>query len=145
MQFVRPGTLLAALAGGAIALTATAILGGGPVGVYALVGISGCMSLMFPTIFGLAVQGLGEDAKIGGSGLIMAILGGAAFPVLQGLVSDATGSIQVAYAVPLGCFAVMALYGLYNRRLAACLSLRRAIAWTRGPCALRASALPMTR
>jgi FHS family L-fucose permease-like MFS transporter len=118
MKFVRSSTLLAALAGLALALTAGVILGGGLAGVYALVGISGCMSLMFPTIFGLAVQGLGKDAKIGGSGLIMAILGGAAFPVLQGLLSDATGSINAAYAVPLVCFAVVTLYGLYNRRLA---------------------------
>jgi len=111
MKFVKSSTLLSALAGLAIALTATVMLGGGYVGVIALVGISGCMSLMFPTIFGLAVRGLGEDAKIGGSGLIMAILGGALMPAVQGLISDATGSINVAFVVPLICFVVVALYG----------------------------------
>jgi FHS family L-fucose permease-like MFS transporter len=69
------------------------------------------MSMMFPTIFGLAVRGLGEDAKIGGSGLIMAIIGGAALPAVQGLISDATGSIHLAYGVPLLCFLVTAAYG----------------------------------
>lgn len=112
MNYVRSSTLLAALAGLAIVLTSIVILGGGYVGVIALVGISGCMSLMFPTIFGLGVRGLGEDSKIGGSGLIMAIGGGAALPALQGLLSDATGSIHVAYAVPLFCFVVIAAYGL---------------------------------
>ena len=87
------------------------MFGGGYTGVYALVGISGCMSLMFPTIYGLAVRGLGEDTKIGGSGLIMAILGGAVLTAVQGQVSDATGSINLAYSVPLVCFLVIAFYG----------------------------------
>jgi FHS family L-fucose permease-like MFS transporter len=112
MSYVKSSTLLAVLSGVAIALTATVILGGGYVGVIALVGVSGCMSMMFPTIFGLAVRGLGEDAKIGGSGLIMAIVGGAALPAVQGLISDATGSIHLAYGVPLVCFLVTAAYGL---------------------------------
>jgi len=112
MSYVRSSTLLTVLSVAAILLTATVILAGGYVGVIALVGISGCMSLMFPTIFGLAVQGLGEDAKIGGSGLIMAIVGGAALPAVQGLISDATGSIHLAYGVPLLCFLVTTAYGL---------------------------------
>jgi FHS family L-fucose permease-like MFS transporter len=84
---------------------------GGYPGVYALVGISGCMSLMFPTIFGLAVRGLGEDTKIGGSGVIMAILGGAVLTQIQGSVSDFTQSINLAYFVPLVCFLIIAYYG----------------------------------
>ena len=112
MKFLRPGDLLALLSLVAIALTLTAIYGKGFFAVYALVGISGCMSLMFPTIFGLAVHGLGEDTKIGGSGLIMAILGGAVLTAAQGQVSDATGSIRVSYWVPLLCFSVIAYYGL---------------------------------
>ena len=111
MSYVQSSTLLTVLSGVALALTATVILGGGYVGVVALIGISGCMSMMFPTIFGLAVRGLGEDAKIGGSGLIMAIIGGAALPAVQGLISDATGSIHLAYGVPLLCFLVTAAYG----------------------------------
>ncbi|PQJ33296.1 L-fucose:H+ symporter permease [Salinibacter sp. 10B] len=112
MSYVKSSTLLLWLSGLAVGLTAMVIGGSGYVGVIALVGISGCMSLMFPTIFGLSVRGLGEDAKIGGSGLIMAIAGGAAFPAIQGLISDATGSIHLAFVVPLFCFVVTALYGL---------------------------------
>ncbi len=112
MSYVKSSTLLLWLSGIAVGLTVVVIGGGGYIGVFALVGISGCMSLMFPTIFGLAVRGLGTDAKIGGSGLIMAIAGGAAFPAVQGLISDATGSIHLAFFVPLLCFVVTALYGL---------------------------------
>ncbi len=111
MRFMAPGNLLALLAFVAIGCTLTVIFAGGYVGVYALVGISGCMSLMFPTIFGLAVRGLGEDTKIGGSGLIMAILGGAVLTAIQGQVSDLSGSIHLAYFVPLVCFIVIAYYG----------------------------------
>jgi len=111
MRFLSPGNLLAILAVVAIGLTMIVILAGGYIGVYALVGISGCMSLMFPTIFGLAVRGLGEDTKIGGSGLIMAILGGAILTSIQGKVSDLTGSINMAFFVPLICFVIIAYYG----------------------------------
>ena len=111
MRFMSPGNLLALLAFGAMACTATVIFGGGIIAVYALVGISACMSLMFPTIFGLSVRGLGADTKIGGSGLIMAILGGAVMTTLQGQVSDLTGSINLAYFVPFCCFGVIAYYG----------------------------------
>lgn len=111
MKYFKPGNLLALLAGLAIVCTLLVMFAGGPVGVYALVFISACMSLMFPTIFGLAVRGLGSDTKIGGSGLIMAILGGAVLTAVQGMVSDATGSINMAYGVPLVCFLVIAYYG----------------------------------
>jgi len=111
MRFITPGNLLAILSTLAVGLTLIVIFIGGRIGVYALVGISGCMSLMFPTIFGLAVRGLGEDTKIGGSGLIMAILGGAVITQIQGMVSDATQSINIAYLVPLVCFIIIAYYG----------------------------------
>ncbi len=111
MRFMTPGTLLSVLSIAAIACTLTVIFSGGIVGVCALVAISACMSLMFPTIFGLAVRGLGEDTKIGGSGLIMAILGGAVLTAVQGTVSDMTSSINMAYFVPLVCFVVIAYYG----------------------------------
>ena len=112
MRFVLPSTLLTGMSLGAIGLSLVVIYVGGPVGVYALVGISGCMSLMFPTIFGLAVRGLGEeDTKIAGSLQIMAILGAAVVTQIQGLVSDWTSSINLAYWVPLACFIVIAYYG----------------------------------
>lgn len=111
MRFIDPRNLLGILAAVAIGLTAVVMFGAGYPAVYALVAISACMSLMFPTIYGLGVAGLGEDTKIGGSGLIMAILGGAVLTQLMGFVSDASGSIKVAYVVPLICFMVITFYG----------------------------------
>ncbi len=112
MNFISARRLLIYLGGLAIVLTGLVITTGGYLGVLALVGISGCMSLMFPTIFGLASEGLGEDRKIGGSGLIMAILGGALLTMLMGQVSDAFGSIHIAYVVPMLCFAVIVFYAI---------------------------------
>lgn len=118
MKFISPGNLLAGLSILAILCTFIVIVASGYVGVYALVAISGCMSLMFPTIYGLAVRGLGDDTKIGGSGLIMAILGGAILTSIQGQVSDLTQSIHLAYIVPLLCFVVVAFYGRIASRKA---------------------------
>lgn len=94
------------------------VLTGGWVAVVALVLVSLFMSLMFPTIYGIALSSVAEsehkdDTKIGASGLIMAILGGALLTPLQGMVSDATGSINVSYLVPLGCFVVVLCYALF--------------------------------
>jgi MFS transporter, FHS family, L-fucose permease len=111
MKFIAPGNLLAVLSVLAVFFSLGVIFIGGHIGAYALVGISGCMSLMFPTIFGLAVRGLGDDTKIGGSGVIMAILGGAVITQIQGFVSDMTTSINLAYFVPLACFVIIAYYG----------------------------------
>jgi FHS family L-fucose permease-like MFS transporter len=116
MKYVSPGQLLVILALVAMACCLLVIYGSGYTGVIALVAISGCMSLMFPTIYGLAVRRLGQDTKIGGSGLIMAILGGAVLTAVQGQVSDATGDIHMAFWVPLICFAVVAFYGTIARR-----------------------------
>ena len=110
MRFISPRRLIKVMAIIAIILTSLVIYSGGYIGVYALVGISGCMSLMFPTIFGLASEGLGTDRKIGGSGLIMAILGGALLPLVMGQVSDATQNIHFAFFVPLVCFGIIATY-----------------------------------
>jgi MFS transporter, FHS family, L-fucose permease len=116
MSFFTPRQILMSLAIVAIGLTLLVAFVGGYTGVIALVLISGCMSLMFPTIYGLAVRGLGRDTKIGGSGLIMAILGGAVLTALQGQVSDMTGSINISYLVPMLCFVVIAFYGLSASR-----------------------------
>jgi MFS transporter, FHS family, L-fucose permease len=69
---------------------------------------------MFPTIYGISVHGLGQDTKIGASGLIMAILGGAVLTALQGQISDITGSIKLAYLVPMFCFVLIAVYGYFG-------------------------------
>jgi FHS family L-fucose permease-like MFS transporter len=89
------------------------VYGGGWLGVYALVGISGCMSLMFPTIYALGIRGLGEDTKIGGAGMVMAIAGAAVLTQIQGIVSDEAGSITLAYWVPAIAFVVVGYYSLF--------------------------------
>jgi len=112
MKFFKPGILLTLSALMAIISTLFVVFGNGLFGVISLVAISGFMSLMFPTIYGISVRGLGDDTKIGGSGLIMAILGGAALTAIQGQVSDLTGNIHYAFFVPAACFAIIAGYGL---------------------------------
>ena len=111
MKYVAPATLLCILSIIAGFLTLFAIVGSGMSGVIALMLISGCMSLMFPTIFGLGLQDVGVDSKLGGAGLIMAIVGGAVLTSLQGQISDMTGSINMAFLVPLCCFVIVAVYG----------------------------------
>ena len=118
MKVFSPKDLLTFSAVLAIVASLFVIFGSGYVAVYALVLISGCMSLMFPTIYGLAVVGLGNDTKIGGSGLIMAILGGAVITAIQGQVSDLTGNIKLAYFVPLLCFVVIVIYSRVGGRRA---------------------------
>ena len=122
MKYIKPERLLTWAALLASASSLIVIFGHGMTGVIALVSISAFMSLMFPTIFGIASKGLGEDAKIGSSGMIMAILGGAVITAIQGKVSDLTGSINIAYVVPLLCFLIIAFYGGFirhqNKRIA---------------------------
>jgi MFS transporter, FHS family, L-fucose permease len=114
MKYFTPGKLLTFSASMAIIFTLFTIFGNGSFAVYSLVAISAAMSLMFPTIYGISLRGLGEDTKIGASGLIMAILGGAVLTAVQGQVSDITGDIKLAFFVPLVCFVVIAAYGLWN-------------------------------
>lgn len=114
MKFFSPRKLLTFSALLAMVCTLIVITSGGLFAVYALVCISACMSLMFPTIYGISVGGLGEDTKIGASGLIMAILGGAVLTAIQGQVSDLTGSVKLAYIVPFTCFLIIAFYGYFG-------------------------------
>ena len=111
------GTLLMISSGLAVICTIMVMFGEGWYGVVALVIISGCMSLMFPTIFGLASIGTGSDQKIAGSGLIMAILGGAVLTAIQGQVSDLSGSIKISYVVPMICFLIVLFYGFSQRKI----------------------------
>ena len=89
---------------------------GGTVGVGALVATSFFMSIMFPTIFVLTLRGLGPLTKSGAALIVMAIIGGAAFTALMGLISDSTHSIATAMLVPAGCFAVVALFSASHLR-----------------------------
>jgi FHS family L-fucose permease-like MFS transporter len=120
LKYVSPGRLLMALAIGGGSLTVGTIVVQGMVGLYCLVGISACMSLMFPTIYGIALRGLGDDAKLGAAGLIMAILGGSVMPPVQGAIIDletvslgsfSFAAVRVSFVLPLICFVVVALYG----------------------------------
>lgn len=110
MSIIKPRHLLTALALLAFIFSMITIYVKGEPGLYALMGISGCMSLMFPTIYGLGIKGLGEDTKIGGSGMVMAIAGAAFLTQLQGIVSDNTGSIEYAYWVPAIAFIMITYY-----------------------------------
>lgn len=75
------------------------------------------MSLMFPTIYGIALRGVGDNVKVGGAGLIMSILGGSVFPPIQGLIIDMNWTVMglpatnVSYVLSLICFCVVAAYG----------------------------------
>jgi MFS transporter, FHS family, L-fucose permease len=112
---VSPPGLLAVMATLGVVLCVIAMFSLNLVGLLAVVGISLSLSLMFPTIYGLALQGLGEDAKFGAAGLVMAILGGAIMPMVQGAVMDQVGA-ALAFAVPAVCLAVVAAYGLAELR-----------------------------
>lgn len=117
MKFVAPVRLLAFGSVLSAMCALMVVLTGGWIAVVALILISVFMSLMFPTIYGIALGSVSEsehsdDTKIGASGLIMAILGGALLTPVQGFVSDATGSINVSYLVPLVCFLVVLVYAL---------------------------------
>ena len=116
LRYVNTGRLLTVLAivGG---LLVVGVIGLQNIyGLYCLVGVSACMSLMFPTIYGIALTGLGDDAKFGAAGLIMAILGGSVLPPLQAAIIDQVEllgmpAVNVSFILPFVCFVVIATYG----------------------------------
>jgi FHS family L-fucose permease-like MFS transporter len=93
-------------------------MGGGQVGLYALLGTFFFMSIMFPTIFALSIRGLGEHTKLGSSLIVMSIVGGAIAPPLMGHIADVS-SMRIGFFVPLACFVLIAIYGLFWQRLEA--------------------------
>ncbi len=120
MRFISAGHLLLLLAVLGAVFTAGAIFCCGVEGFYCLIAVSGCMSIMFPTIYGIALDGLDEDAKFGAAGLIMSILGGSVLPPLQGAIVDAGDAdgllfglpaVNVSFVLPLICFVVVVGYG----------------------------------
>lgn len=116
LRYVNTGRLLTVLAivGG---LLVVGVIGLQNIyGLYCLVGVSACMSLMFPTIYGIALTGLGDDAKFGAAGLIMAILGGSVLPPFQAAIIDqgellGMPAVNVSFVLPFVCFVVIAIYG----------------------------------
>ncbi len=117
MKFFSPGKMIRAFAVAAGILTLGVIFFRDIKGLYCLVGVSACMSLMFPTIYGIALRGMGEDAKFGAAGLIMAILGGSVLPPLQariidmGTIGTSFPAVNASFILPLICFVVVAWYG----------------------------------
>lgn len=124
LKYINSGKLLMSFSLLALGLSLGTIFLTGIAGLYCLVAISFCMSLMFPTIYGIALDGLTEDeSKIGAAGLVMAIVGGALMPTLQGSVLDLGGpeyadirilgvpEVNFSFILPAICFAVIAVYG----------------------------------
>ncbi|MBQ6862210.1 MAG: L-fucose:H+ symporter permease [Alistipes sp.] len=116
LKYINPGRLLFILAIAATIATAGVIAIDGRLGLYCLVAVSACMSLMFPTIYGIALEGMGEDAKFGAAGLIMAILGGSVLPPVQAMIIDqgtllGWPAVNWSFLLPLICFLVVMYYG----------------------------------
>ncbi|WP_194775922.1 L-fucose:H+ symporter permease [Pararhodonellum marinum] len=122
LRFWSPGFLLMVFSLMAILMSLGTIFIQGMGGLYCLVGISFFMSLMFPTIYGIALEGLGDDAKFGAAFLVMAIVGGAIMPTLQGMILDIGGTayddvrilgvpeVNFSFVLPLVCFIFVALF-----------------------------------
>jgi len=116
MKYLNPKLMLTLFAVGGMITTTGVILIGGMTGLYLLVATSAFMSLMFPTIYGIALKGLGEDSTLGAAGLVMAIVGGALMPPLQGIIIDfgTVGflpAVNFSFILPFICFVVIAIYG----------------------------------
>lgn len=116
LRYINTGQLLMILAIAGGALICGVIFMHNIYGLYCLVGVSACMSLMFPTIYGIALTGLGDDAKFGAAGLIMSILGGSVLPPLQASIIDrgelfGMPAVNVSFVLPFVCFVVIAIYG----------------------------------
>jgi len=127
LKYVSPGRLLSILGIMAAVFISGAIAMPDRNGIFCLVAVSACMSLMFPTIYGIALTGVGDNVKFAGAGLIMAILGGSVFPPLQAIIIDSgievfgLPSVNLSFAIPFICFIVIITYGhrsYMRRRLA---------------------------
>jgi FHS family L-fucose permease-like MFS transporter len=117
MRYVQPAKLLSLYAALCIVLSAVAITADGKNVVLALGGLGFFMSIMFPTIFSLGIQGLHEHTKQGSSLIVMAIIGGAIFPVIMGNIIDRYhDDIQVGYVIPLLCFFFVLYFGLRGHK-----------------------------
>ena len=114
MRFIHPGKLMGSYSVVNIVLVALAVLRPGWLGLWCVFLTSFFMSLMFPTIFALGLKGLGPNTKLGGSLLVMAIVGGAVLTPLMGFISETTHSLALAYSVPLLAYLIIALYSFWG-------------------------------
>jgi FHS family L-fucose permease-like MFS transporter len=117
MRFVSPGRLMGFYSLANVILVSIGVTKPGWIGMWAIFLTSFFMSLMFPTIFAMGLRGLGEDTKLGGSLLVMAIVGGAILTPAMGLISEAFMSLAVAYLVPLGCYVFIMFYSFVGARV----------------------------
>jgi len=118
MWFVRPGRVLAFNAAAAVVLLVVAMATAGETAMWSVLAIGLCNSIMFPTIFALALTGLGKRTGEGSGVLCMAIVGGAIVPVIQGYFADHIGILH-SFAVPVACYLYIVFYGLSGHRPAA--------------------------
>jgi FHS family L-fucose permease-like MFS transporter len=121
MKYLRPSLMLTLFAIGAMSTTLGVIFIGGTIGLYCLVATSIFMSLMFPTIYGIALKGLGDNSTLGAAGLVMAIVGGALMPPLQGAIIDLgrvawLPAVNASFILPFICFLAVSLYGIRTNR-----------------------------
>jgi len=117
MKFVKPYKLLALYSVIAAVLCLLVVYGQGIWTLYALVGVAFFMSIMFPTIFAMGVEGTGSDTKSASSLIVMSIVGGAIIPPLASKVTDLTGNVHFSYVVPLICFVVVLLFAINNKTI----------------------------
>ncbi|MFV0482890.1 MAG: L-fucose:H+ symporter permease [Bacteroidales bacterium] len=125
MKYVNSRKLLMIFALGGMTTILGVIFINGMGGLYCLVATSAFMSLMFPTIYGIALEGVGEDITLGAAGLVMAIVGGALMPPLQGAIIDfgtigQMPAVNVSFVLPFICFVIIAIYGYRSYRFADC-------------------------
>jgi FHS family L-fucose permease-like MFS transporter len=116
LRMISPGKVLACVAAGAIALILISTNTTGTLSGYSLLAIGLMNSIMFPTIFALASEGLGSRTADGSGIINVAIFGGAVVPLITGVVADLTGSLRLALALPGICYAFIAVFGIYARR-----------------------------
>lgn len=116
MKYVSPSRMLGIYGVANVLLMAVTITQPGIIGAWAVVASGFFLSIMFPTIFALGLKGLGPNTKLAGSLLVMAIVGGAIFPPVLGLIARNTGSLALGYVVPLAGFVVVSIYGFLSSK-----------------------------
>lgn len=117
MKYINPAKLMSVYGSANILLVLAAVLVPGWIGVWSIFLTSFFMSLMFPTIFALGIKGLGENTKLGGSLMVMAIIGGAVFTPVMGVISDKTHSMSLAMIIPLLCYLVVTWYAFSGSKI----------------------------